>query len=170
MKKFYAIVAILLMVSETAMAVEVGDIYYHDKTFDNKVIADKMPIGLVYWVSARKDHGYIMALNQPSPMDYAAARTYCQNYQTLGTGIGDWSLPYRIELLRMGNERIDGVSNTKFTDLNNKLKTISIGQALVADYYYWALSSSPYRCYLNKFGLNTGSATNSFYVRCVTRF
>ncbi len=169
MKKicFFALLAGLLSVNK-AQAVEVGDILYNDGTISNVVDDSKIPIGLFYWVSNRKDFGYIMALNQPDDMTYANAMAFCQSYQTLGTKKGDWSLPNRPELIKMGKEVWNGTLSDKFTLLNNKLASISIGEQLKPDVGYWARSASKYQFTLNKYGVATktgGSDTGA--VRCV---
>lgn len=172
MKKFLYLGALLLgFWINQARAVEVGDIYYHDGTFDNTYNAGKMPVGLVYWVSARKDYGYIMALNQPDAMSYANAVTYCQNYQILGVAKGTWHMPNRMELLRMGKEQWNGTANDKFVQLNNKLTTITgIGEKLKASSYYWARSVSYYVMKLDIYGVTTVSSSSSQNLRCVMNF
>lgn len=140
MKKLLVIIMLLLSggMIKSAEAVEVGDIYYHDKTFSPIVKIDgaKMPIGLVYWVYPSKDHGYIMALNQPVADTFVNALRYCGNYTTLNTRVGDWRLPDFQQMVVMGNEQWNGVKNNKFTVLNQKLATITgIGEALVAEWY-----------------------------------
>ena len=166
-----AAAAIFFCWSYTAQAVDIGDIFYHDGSFDKTVKDDKVPVGLVYWVSQKHDHGYIMSLDQPAPMTYVSADSYCNSYVTLGTTQGEWKLPNAMELLRMGNERINGVSNTKFTTLNSKLKTLPTGQQLVADQYYWIKSRGYGLTYLNKYGFAT-NAQNSrlYYPRCMKGF
>ena len=167
----FAFITALLCLTPWVQAVEVGDIFYHDGSFDKTVKDDKVPVGLVYWVSERRDHGYIMTLDQPAKMTYVSADSYCNSYVTLGTDKGEWKLPTFIELLRMGNERINGVSNTKFTTLNNKLKTLPTGQALVADELYWIRSRAYALTYLNKFGFSTNSQNSGlFYPRCMKGF
>ena len=154
-----------------AYSVEVGDVFYHDGTFDKTVRDDKVPVGLVYWVSARRDHGYIMTLDQPAAMTYVSAQSYCNSYVTLGTKKGEWKLPNAMEILRMGNERINGVSNTKFATLNAKLKTLPTGQELLADSWYWIESRGYGITYLNKYGFSTDAQNrNMFYPRCVKGF
>lgn len=155
-----------------AQAVEVGDIYYHDGTFSNTFTSDKMAVGLVYWVSARKDYGFIMALNQPDDMTYGNAEAYCQSYQVLGIPKGTWHVPNRMELLHMGKEQWNGTANDKFTQLNAKLATITgIGESLKSGSMYWARSQSRYRFKLDAYGVDTQSgASATGAVRCVMIF
>ena len=163
--------AIFFCWSYTAQAVDIGDIFYHDGSFDKTLKDDKIPVGLVYWVSHKHDHGYIMSLDQPAKMTYISAVSYCNSYVTLGTTKGEWKLPHAMELLRMGNERINGVSNTKFNTLNAKLQTLPTGQALIADQYYWIQSRGYGLAYLNKFGFRTdGQNSGLFYPRCMKGF
>lgn len=169
---FFIMVICLSCWHHSAQAVEVGDIYYHDGTFDRTVRDDKVPVGLVYWVSRRRDYGYILSLEQPASMNFSSATAYCENYVTLGTKAGDWRLPYVIELARMGNERIKGVSNTKFDTLNAKLQSIPNGQQLLSNKYYWVkVSGTNGLMYLNTYGIrSTTSSTSMFYPRCVKMF
>ena len=174
MKKIlYAVLTLVFALATLpAAAVEVGDIYYHDGTFSNTFTTDKMAVGLVYWVSARKDYGLIMALNQPDDMTYANAMAYCQSYQVLGIPKGTWHVPNRIELVHMGKEQWNGTANDKFTQLNAKLATITgIGESLKAGSMYWARSNNKYRFKLDSYGVDTqtgASATGA--VRCVMYF
>lgn len=170
MKKILGLMAaILCFPSFETGAVEVGDIYYHDNTFDNTYLSSKMPVGLVYWVSARKDHGFIMALNQPDDMTYDNAIAYCKSYQILGVAKGTWHVPNRLELVHLGKEQWDGTANDKFNQLNNKLATITgIGEKLKAGSYYWARSSAKYLMKLDTYGVTTGSSSGA--VRCVMDF
>lgn len=80
----FAFITALLCLTPWVQAVEVGDIFYHDGSFDKTVKDDKVPVGLVYWVSERRDHGYIMTLDQPAKMTYVSADSYCNSYVTLG--------------------------------------------------------------------------------------
>lgn len=165
-----------------ALAVEVGDIYYDDKTFSSDVLTSKRPVGLVYWVADRKDHGYIMQLDQnAAQMNYYLANQYCAGYYTGGTKAGDWSVPRRIELNRMGTEKWLGVANDKFNYLNTRLAAIKttneqIGKPLIANQYYWSDSYYGYAFYLNiggyaYKGTGTGQSDSNFaYVRCVMAF
>ena len=132
-----------------AYAVEVGDIFYNDGTFDKTV----------------------RTLDQPAAMTYVSAQSYCNSYVTLGTKKGEWKLPNAMEILRMGNERINGVSNTKFATLNAKLKTLPTGQELLADNWYWIESRGYGVTYLNKYGFGTDAQNrNMYYPRCVKGF
>ena len=162
----------LLYTNSSPNAAEVGDILYHDGTFDKTVLSDKVPIGVVFWVSDRRDHGYVLTLEQPAKMAYSSAISYCNSYKTLGTAAGDWKLPNAMEILRMGNERINGVTNTKFNTLNTKLKSIPNGQELLASQYYWIESRGFGLTYLDKFGFTTSndSAGSMYYPRCVKGF
>ena len=81
------ITALLLsatLLAPAARAVEVGDIYFSDKTFASSMQSGKKAIGLVYWVSANKDYGYIMSLEEPGEgtMNPYNANIYCLEYFT----------------------------------------------------------------------------------------
>ena len=109
------------------------------------------------------------------------ADVYCEEYYTDGTVAGDWWLPKRIEMLRMGNEKINGTANNKFTTLNNKLKTVTKSTGGKAT----ALSATNYisrSAYAYSFNPSTGAITagstsinnqnnaNKYRVRCITAF
>lgn len=126
-----------ILAIQPAAAVEVGDIYYSDKTFSATYNSSKMPIGLVYWVYPSKDHGYIMQLNQPAAMTFANAKTHCANYTTLNTTIGTWRLPDFHETLLMAKESWNGVSNDKF----NVLKKTG------NNYGHWRTTADKYQLY-----------------------
>ena len=65
MKTFFSTLLLSsLLLAGSAAAVEVGDIYYSDKTFSSSVQSGKKAIGVVYWVSTNKDFGYIVALEE----------------------------------------------------------------------------------------------------------
>lgn len=154
--------------SFNAAAVDVGDIYYSDKSFNSSIVSSKMPIGVVFWVNTDKSQAYVLALNQPSNMAISVAKTQCANFSTLGTKAGDWKLPSMKQGFSMITQRNNGVSDNKFTILNNKLTKVETGQALKND-YYWTLG------YQNKWKVNpsTGdmnydaSTSGSRAVRCV---
>lgn len=152
-------------------AVEVGDILYNDGTISSVNEDSKIPVGLFYWVSNRKDFGYIMALNQPDDMTYSNAIAFCQSYQTLGTTKGNWAMPTRSELIKMGKEIWNGTTNDKFTLLNSKLKSISIGEQLKAGAAYWARSQAKYQFKLDVYGVATkGGASDTGAVRCIMKY
>ena len=166
----------------SAQAVEVGDIYFSDGTFNSSMQTGKKAIGLVYWVSPGKDFGLIMSLEEPSStLNAYNADVYCEEYYTEGTYAGDWWLPKRIEMLRMGNEKINGTANNKFTTLNNKLNTITKptgGKATVLSATNYISRSN----YAYMFNPSTGAITagstannnqssgNKYRVRCITSF
>lgn len=182
-KTYLSVLALLCCWSFShAQAVEIGDIYYSDGTFASSMQTGKKAIGLVYWVSPGKDFGLIMSLEEPSTTQNAYnADVYCEEYYTEGTYAGDWWMPKRIEMLRMGNEQINGKNNNKFTTLNNKLKTVTKSTGGTAT----ALSAASYISssgYAYSFNPSTGAITagstaynnqsnnNKFRVRCITAF
>lgn len=169
------------LLTSPAVAVEVGDIYYIDKTFSSTVQSGKKAIGLVYWVSANKDYGYIMSLEEPTTtLNPYNANVYCQEYQIDGQTLGEWRLPYLVELVRMGNETIADKSNNKFTTLNNKLKTLtkpSGGAATALSSANYVTKSSNPQTFNPSTGVpstggggwEAGSGTK-YNVRCITGF
>lgn len=164
-----------------ARAAEVGDIFYSDKTFSSKLESDKLPIGLLYYVSVAGDYGLVMALNQPPAKNYREAWTYCNDYTPLGTSRGFWRLPTLQEWMRAMNEQWNGVKNNKLTILNQKLATISIANALLTgDYIARTSASGQTDGYYNLINLNTGVIPSSYSqyansdssarnFRCITR-
>ena len=108
-----------LLLAGSAAAVEVGDIYYSDKTFSSSVQSGKKAIGVVYWVSTNKDFGYIVALEEaPSTMNVFNANVHCLEYYTEGTLAGDWKLPQRIELVRLGKYRVNNTTVNNYAKIN----------------------------------------------------
>lgn len=185
MKKanLFNLLLLSITISTPVEAVEVGDIYYDDKSFSAELDLTKRPIGLVYWVGNSKDYGYIMQLDQnTSTLNYYYANQYCNTYYTASTKAGDWRIPDRIELIRMGTEQWNGVKNNKFNDLNTKLASIKsnteqIGRQLYSDSYYWSASYYGQTFYLNTDGVidkqnnsNQGDTSNLAYVRCIMAF
>lgn len=167
MKKILIITTLMLW-SFNALAVEVGDVYYHDKSFSTEVETAKMPIGVVYWVNIDRTTGYVLALLQPADMDLATAKTQCANFSTLGTNAGNWKLPTMEQAFKMVTQRWNGVIDQKFSVINRKLSKITTGQALKSG-NYWTLG------YRNKWSVNPSSGdftynsgnTGNRAVRCV---
>lgn len=152
-----------------AQALEVGDIYYSDKTTSKDLNSSKLPIGLVYWVNDAKDYALVMALPQPADMNQVTAKAQCDNYEPLGTAKGDWHLPNLIEAMRMVSQKWNGIADNKFSTLNTKLAKVTTGQAL-KNSYYWTTSYQ----YKWKVNPSTGdfsydaTTSNNRSVRCVT--
>lgn len=164
-----------LIYPKLSQAVDVGDVFYSDGTFSSTITEDanKLPIGLVYWVGKGKDHGLIMSLKQPADMNYTDAYKHCNNYEVLGTDPGSWRLPDFPELIMMGNEIWNGVKNNKFTILNDKLSKISIAQKLVnGNYIAYTQSSAGNYVDLSSGTISQNNTTSamSMHVRCVRSF
>lgn len=177
MKKNVFALFLLNLIASPVQAVEVGDIMYHDGTFTATYIgasSAKMPIGLVYWTYPSKDHGYVMALNQPVDKTWKEAKVYCENYTTLNFNVGSWRLPDFPELIAMGKQSWNGVGDDKFNILNKKLATITgVGEALKTGNYHSYTQTS----YGNLVDLSTGTPatsgnTNSStqHFRCIMQF
>lgn len=152
-----------------AQALEVGDIYYFDKSTSKDLDPDKLPIGLVYWVNDAKDYALVMALPQPTDMNLTTAQAQCNNYEPLGTAKGDWHLPNLIEAMHMVSQKWNSIVDNKFTVLNDKLGKVTTGQALKNSYYwttsynyYWKVNPST-----GDFSYDT-TTSNNRSVRCVT--
>ena len=180
MKIFFTIFLLSILVCRNASAVEVGDIYFSDKTFSSSMQSGKQAIGLVYWVSPNKDFGYIMALDEASSnMNVFNANVYCLEYYTEGTLAGDWKLPQRIELIRMGKYRVNGTTTDNYTAMNNILGRVTKADGKAATKLssknYVANSSYPY-AFNPATGRITGGggtaqgAAASYGVRCITAF
>ena len=176
-----ALLLFVTLLAPAARAVEVGDIYFSDKTFASSMQSGKKAIGLVYWVSANKDYGYIMSLEEPGEgtMNPYNANIYCLEYFTEGTKAGDWKLPQRIEMIRMGYEKNNGQVTDKFTIVNKKLRSVTKADGKAATQltatYYITNSYTPYAfapnngTYSGGGGWLAGNA-NKYRVRCITVF
>ena len=169
MRNIILILTAFLMSWSNAQALEVGDIYYSDKTTSKDLNSSKLPIGLVYWVNDAKDYALVMALPQPADMNQVTAKAQCDNYEPLGTAKGDWHLPNLIEAMRMVSQKWNGIADNKFSTLNTKLAKVTTGQAL-KNSYYWTTA------YQYKWKVNPstgdfsydGTTSNNRSVRCVT--
>ena len=182
MKKFsYKYIAICgalaagLWSAAPCQAVDVGDVFYSDGTFSSTITEDanKLPIGLVYWVSISKDSGLIMSLKQPADMNYTDAVKHCDNYEVLGTTPGSWRLPDLPEQINMGLEIWNGVSNDKFNVLNNRLGKISIAQKLLTGQYHSNTTGSAGTSVDLSTGLiqtEAGTSSGTKHVRCIRVF
>ena len=173
---FYCLILMLLTLAAPAKSAEVGDIYYHDKTFSDKVDPDKVPIGVVFWVSPDNNFGLIVSLEQiPNPLSPRDANTYCSNFSTLGTSPGDWQLPRVDELLKLGNSFSPETNalTTNLTKINNVLKTIPIASQLKSTNYVAYFNLNIYRTYYVNLGtgdVNNISDFHEYEVRCITGF
>lgn len=174
MKKYLILSWVLALLPLQAQAIEVGDIMYHDRTFSPivNVSGSKMPIGLVYWVNASRDHGLAMALNQPVNDTWANAKSYCANFTTLNANVGSWRLPDQSELIRMGKQQWNGTIDEKFKILNQKLVTITgVGEVLVTGFYHsHTQGSAGVRVDLSTGNISNGTSTTSSHFRCVMAF
>lgn len=164
-----------LLIATESRAVDVGDVFYSDGSFSATITEDanKLPIGLVYWVGTGKDNGLIMSLKQPGDMNYTDATHYCANYEVLGTNPGTWRLPDLPEQIAMGVEFWNGVSNDKFNVLNTKLGKISIAQKLVTGQYHSNTTGSAGTSVDLSTGLiqtGAGTSSGSKHVRCIRPF
>ena len=164
-----------LIYPKHSQAVDVGDVFYSDGTFSSTITEDanKLPIGLVYWVGIGKDNGLIMSLKQPADMNFTDAVKHCDNYEVLGTDPGSWRLPDLSEQITMGVEYWNGVSNDKFNILNEKLGKISIAQKLLTGEYHSNTTGTGG----TSVNLSTGvvqprasTSSGSKHVRCVRTF
>ena len=168
---FYCLILMILTLAAPAKSAEVGDIYYHDKTFSNKVDPDKVPIGVVFWVSPDNNFGLIVSLEQlPNTLGVTDADAYCNNFSTLGTNPGDWHLAYADDLFKLGNmyDNKTGKLTNNLSIINNALKNIPTASQLKSTIY--VTYNSSYGAGVN---LSTGEFTSSngkFEVRCITGF
>lgn len=177
MKKNVFALFLLNLIASPVQAVEVGDIMYHDRTFTATYIgasSAKMPIGLVYWTYPSKDHGYVMALNQPVDDTWAQASDYCQNFTTLNTKVGDWRLPDLQELIPMGKQSWNKIGDDKFNVLNKKLATITgVGEALkTGNYHSHTTGNAGVLVNLSTGAIINGNSTNkdTQHFRCIMQF
>lgn len=131
----------LLCSPQISSAVEVGDIYYSNKTFNSELLDGLVPIGIVWQVNDNKDKGLIMSLEQPGSKNWEKAKTYCRVYQTRGTKSGDWFLPDFLQLFPINKLQQQRVGAHTFLHLNQKLEKIKSARPLKEDTY---LTSSDY--------------------------
>ena len=183
----FRLILMILILATPAKSAEVGDIYYHDKTFSNKVDPDKVPIGVVFWVSPDNNFGLIVSVEQINDtLNLTEAKAYCGNFSTLGTKPGDWSLPRIDDLLKLSNSystELNGMSNN-FTKINNILKNIpTASQLKSANYIAYGSDETIYssgydRSYAFYVNLATGAingtgltiSAQKYEVRCITGF
>ena len=92
MKKL-ALLLTVLTLAFPAQAVEIGDIYYSNKSFSSTPVDGLLPIGIVWQVNDAGNGGLIVALEQPGSKNWERAKTYCRLYLTRGTKAGDWFMP-----------------------------------------------------------------------------
>lgn len=80
-----------LLIATESRAVDVGDVFYSDGSFSATITEDanKLPIGLVYWVGTGKDNGLIMSLKQPGDMNYTDATPLLRQLRGFGYRSGD---------------------------------------------------------------------------------
>ena len=170
----FSLIMMILTLATPAKSAEVGDIYYHDKTFSNKVDPDKVPIGVVFWVSPDNNFGLIVSIEQiPNQLGTTDANAYCSNFSTLGTKPGDWQLARVDDLLKLGNSYNAETSamTTNLTKINNVLKTITIASELKSTNYIAYSSSNTYYVNLSTGAVaSTSSSSAKYEVRCITGF
>lgn len=140
MKKFLFFL-FLLTTPRLSPAIEVGDIYYSNKTFNNQLLEGLVPVGIVWQVNSTKDSGLIMSLEQPGSKNWEKAQTYCRLYQTRGTKSGDWFLPDLLQIFPINKLQQQRVGAHTFLHLNDKLEKIKSARPLKNDTY---LTSSDY--------------------------
>ena len=181
MKTFFSTLLLSsLLLAGSAAAVEVGDIYYSDKTFSSSVQSGKKAIGVVYWVSTNKDFGYIVALEEaPSTMNVFNANVHCLEYYTEGTLAGDWKLPQRIELVRLGKHRVNNATVDNYAKINavlakvtkaNGSKATALGNKNYVANSTYPYAVNPYSGAIGGGGGNAQSSGTKYSVRCVTAF
>ncbi len=137
MKKLCLFLFCLLYPFST-LAVEVGDIYYSNKTFNAKLLDGLIPVGIVWQVNNNKDGGLIMSLEQPGSKNWEKAQTYCRVYQTIGTKSGDWFLPDFLQLFPINKLQQQRIGPHTFLYLNQKLEKIKSARPLKEDTYFTA--------------------------------
>ncbi len=154
MKKLALLVAAIITASPV-QAVEIGDIYYSNKSFNAKLIEGLQPIGIVWQVNDSKDGGLIIALDQPGSKNWERAQTYCRQYLTRGTKAGEWFLPDFLQMFpidKMPNRRIN---HRTFLHLNDRLALIKGARALKEDVYMTA--SDYFNDHASALGINMTS-------------
>lgn len=129
---------ILVSISHSALAIEIGDIYYSNKSFNSEIIEGLHPIGVVYWVNEDKQSGILISLDQPIAKNWQRSHAYCNLYLTRGTKSGDWHLPSILEMFpidKLHNQRIDGKA---FFHVNRRLSEIKEARPMNSGLYITA--------------------------------
>ena len=140
MKKL-ALLLTILALAFPAQAVEIGDIYYSNKSFSSTPVDGLLPIGIVWQVNDAGNGGLIVALEQPGSKNWERAKTYCRLYLTRGTKAGDWFMPDFLQMFpidKMQNRRINART---FLHINDRLALVKEARALKEDVY---MTSSDY--------------------------
>ncbi len=140
MKKL-ALLLTVLTLAFPAQAVEIGDIYYSNKSFSSTPVDGLLPIGIVWQVNDAGNGGLIVALEQPGSKNWERAKTYCRLYLTRGTKAGDWFMPDFLQMFpidKMQNRRINART---FLHINDRLALVKEARALKEDVY---MTSSDY--------------------------
>lgn len=140
MKKL-ALLLTILALAFPAQAVEIGDIYYSNKSFSSTPVDGLLPIGIVWQVNDAGNGGLIVALEQPGSRNWERAKTYCRLYLTRGTKAGDWFMPDFLQMFpidKMQNRRINART---FLHINDRLALVKEARALKEDVY---MTSSDY--------------------------
>ena len=109
------------------------DIAYSDGTTSQTYNSNKLAIGLIYYIhpNGKKDHGWMISLEQFPANTRAEAIKRCAGFSTKGTRAGDWHLPDMAEIMMMsaGND-----ATNEYTNLNNAIKKVPGSAQLGASY------------------------------------
>ena len=134
------------------------DIAYSDGTTSQTYNANKLAIGLIYYIhpNGKRDHGWMISLEQFPANTRAEAIKRCAGFSTKGTRAGDWHLPDMAEIMMMsaGND-----ATNEYTNLNSAIKKVPGSAQLGSSYnLHYCMSGA---ADLNKTYLNgTPSCTN----------
>lgn len=140
MKKL-ALLLTLLTFAFPTQAVEIGDIYYSNKSFSSTPVDGLQPIGIVWQVNDAGNSGLIAALEQPGSKNWERAQTYCRLYLTRGTKSGDWFMPDLLQMLpidKMQNRRLNART---FLHINDHLSLVKGARPFKEEVY---MTSSAY--------------------------
>lgn len=157
------------------------DVAYSDGTTSSSYNANKLAIGLVYYVhpNGNKNHGWLMTLEQFPAQSRAEAIKRCAGFSTKGTRAGDWHLPDIGELMMMssGND-----STGEYASLNSAIKKVPGSMQLgstysehyclsgAADISKTYISGSPSCSDTAKSVSWSGSCTNNFTAADTNRY
>ena len=146
--------------------IAVGHIVYSDGSTSTSYNANKLPIGIVYYVhqNGKKNHGLIMSIDAPMPRTRAEAILYCDNYVTKGTKVGDWYLPSYGEVWMYSM----GSPFCTYTNLNSYLNLVVGGDTIETKYSAFFGYGGANYCNSHQYlggtcNVNTRSYTTSYH-------
>lgn len=153
-------------------AINLYDVVYSDGSTSAAYDGNKLAVGIVVYVhpNGKKNHGWIMSLDQPPAQLRAEAVKRCAGYATKGTRAGDWHLPDVGELMMLssGND-----NSTEYADLNSAIKKIPGSMQLGSSYsehYCMTGAADMSKTYINGSPSCTDKSQSVGFNACDTRY